>query len=255
MRKFQSFPCRAVGYLDADNPEIYRNITCLVNFAFSPYLYEERYVESHDIDLRIALNASNLGIHYVMLSSRKVYQGAIQWGAREDLHVTGVDTYGSNKVFVESRLMRLLGDKLTILRPGNILGYELGRGRTSFGSYLLQQLATTGKITLTINPKVRRNILSVDSFCEILATVVARRPSGVFNVGSTEAVEVGQVASWIIDGFGSGHLISVGDQFDDEFHINVERLTSVVGLKYDATVLEDYSKSLGHKLKIDSRRV
>ena len=251
MRKFQSFPCRAVGYLDADNPEIYRDITCVVNFAFSPYLYKERYTEIHDIDLRIARHAVDRGIHYVMLSSRKVYQSAIQWGAQEDLHVTGRDAYGINKICVESKLMALLGNRLTILRPGNIVGYELVRDRTSFGSYLLQRLATSGGIRLTINPRVRRNILSVESFCEILAVVVVRRPVGIFNVGSTEAVEVGRVASWIIDGFGSGNLVCEGDQVDDEFHLNVGRLTSTIGLKYDATVLEDYAKSLGRRLKID----
>lgn len=248
-------PYRVVSHSQVDDPNIYANINLIINFAFAPGFYDTPYLESSDIDLRIARHASYLGIHYVMLSSRKVYQSSIRWNAREDLVATGSDTYGRNKLRIESELAKMLPKSLTILRPGNVLGYELRRNRMSFGSYLLQQLATTGRIRLTINPKVRRNILSIDSFCQILAAVAALRPSGIYNVGSTEPVEVGQVASWIIDGFGSGRLISEGDQFDDEFHLNVDRLTSVIGLKYDASALENYAKSLGRRLKTDSQRV
>jgi UDP-glucose 4-epimerase len=245
---------RAIGHLDADNPDFYRDVTCVVNFSFSPYLYQKRYIENHDIDLRIARHCVNLGIHYVMLSSRKVYQSEIQWDAHEDLSITGSGTYGTNKLSIESKLRTLIPDKLTILRPGNILGYELERARTSFGSFLLHQLAVTGNIRLTISPLVRRNILSVESFCQILEAVVVKRPVGIFNVGSSEPVEVGKVASWMLEGFGSGDLSTSGSQIVDEFNLNVDRLTSVIGLKYDSVELENYAQALGRRLKMDANR-
>lgn len=240
---------RAIGHADVIDAQVLRDVSCIVNFSFSPAMYEEDYVQSLDIDSRLARAAKDSGAHYVMISSRKVYQEAIQWGAKEDSSATGSDTYGKNKLRIEANLVKLLGDRLTILRPGNVFGYERQVGRKRFGAYLLSQLVDTGDIHLTVSPFVRRDAVPVDFFCEVLREVVLKRPAGIINVGTGVSVEIGRIALWIIKGFGAGRLIAESTMEADEFQLDTKRLSSSLGLHCDYERIEQFSIDLGRRLR------
>ncbi len=245
---------RSISHTEIDNVEVFRDVTCIVNFSFPPVLCLQPYEHTLDIDARLARIASSKGIHYVMLSSRRVYQEAIGWGAREDAHATGADIYGQNKLRIEKELTTALGSGLTILRPGNVFGYERQPGRNRFGAYLLNQLADTGTIRLTVSPFVRRDVVPVDYFCEVLREVVLRRPGGIINVGAGESVEVGRVALWLIEGFGSGRLIVENPVEHDEFQLDTERLKSEFGLNCGRDRVANFSLELGRRLRREKRR-
>jgi len=244
----------AVGHTELGKIKHIPNITCIINFAFASDLYNGFYLPELDIDKKLAVFAAAHGIHYVMMSSRKVYSVEHQWGAREDALSTGQDNYGKNKIRIEQELSQLLGSKLTILRPGNVLGFERQSGRTRFGAYMLNQLADTGEIRLTISPLVRRDIVPVDYFCEVLAQVVEKKPTGVINVGAGQAVAVGQIARSILEGFGRGQLIAESTKITDEFQLDSGRLALELGLKCGVERVVKFSKSLGVQLKEEVER-
>jgi len=227
----------------------YNGITCIVNFAFHPLLYSENYRRDLDIDSKLAEIALFKGAHYVMMSSRKVYGQDLQWNSKTDTATTGSDIYGKNKLHIENSITKILGDNLTILRSGNVFGYERQPGRTRFGAYLLNQLADKGEIRLTMSPLVRRDIVPVDYFCEVLNRVIADKPGGIFNVGAGQAVEVGQVASWMLEGFGRGALTAESTEVTDEFQLDSSRLKAEFGLSCDIEYIAQFSKSLGEKLR------
>ena len=104
----------AVGHAELGKIKEIPNITCIINFAFAPELYNGIYHPDLDIDKKLAVFAAARGIHYVMMSSRKVYNTECQWDAREDALATGQDSYGKNKIRIEQELVQLLGSKLTI---------------------------------------------------------------------------------------------------------------------------------------------
>ena len=244
----------AVGHAELGKIKDIPNITCIINFAFAPELYNGIYHPELDIDKKLAVFAAARGIHYVMMSSRKVYNAECQWGAREDALVAGQDSYGKNKILIEQELVQLLGSKLTILRPGNVLGFERQLGRTRFGAYMLNQLADKNEIKLTISPLVRRDIVPVDYFCEVLGQVVKQKTSGVINVGAGQAVAVGQIARSILEGFGRGQLIADSTKITDEFQLDSERLASELGLTCGVERVVKFSKSLGAQLKEEIER-
>jgi dTDP-4-dehydrorhamnose reductase/UDP-glucose 4-epimerase len=252
--KAKEIPLRAISHTEIDNREVFQGITCIVNFSFSPLLYLQDYDRELDVDARLAHIASDEGIHYVMLSTRKVYQETIQWGAREDAHVTGSSIYGKNKLRIEKNLANVLGGAVTILRPGNVFGYERQSERVRFGAYLLNQLADTGVIRLTVSPFVRRDVIPVDYFCEVLREVVLRKPGGVINIGAGESLEIGRIALWIIEGFGSGRLIVESPAECDEFQLDTERLKSEFGLNCGRERVADFSRELGRRLRRDMKR-
>lgn len=251
LARSQGLPVRAIGHAEAVDARMLKNITCIVNFSFSPALYEQDYVYSLDIDARLARAVGDADVHYVMISSRKVYQEAIQWGAREDAHATGSDTYGRNKLRIETDLAKVLGDRLTILRPGNVFGFERQAGRKRFGAYLLNQLADSGEIHLTVCPFVRRDVVPVDFFCEVVREAALKRPAGIINVGAGVSVEVGRIAMWLIRGFGAGRLIAESTVEKDEFQLDTERLRSSLGLHCGRERIKEFSVELGRRLRME----
>ena len=244
----------AVGHAELGNIKDIPDITCIINFAFAPELYIGTYQSELDIDRKLGVLAAARGIHYVMMSSRKVYNPEYQWGVREDALATGQDSYGKNKIRIEQELVQLLGSKLTILRPGNVLGFERQLGRTRFGAFMLNQLADKDEIKLTISPLVRRDIVPVDYFCEVLGQVVEKKPTGVINVGAGQAVAVGQIAQSILEGFGQGKLIAESTKITDEFQLDSGRLASELGLTCGVERVVKFSKSLGEQLKEEIER-
>ena len=236
------------AYLDAS---IFDNVACVVNFAFHPSFHVTDYGSDRDIDLCWARNAVQRSLHYVMLSSRRVYDKEVQWHARESDPASGLDIYGKNKVIVEKALQVLLGDHLTILRPGNVMGYENITGRARFGAYLLTQLARSNSIQLTLNPRVRRDIVPADFFCEVLRKIIDERPAGIYNVGAGQSSAVGDIARLMIEGYGAGELIAKADMIEDEFELDSSKLKSEFGFECGLERVARYCRQLGRRLAAD----
>lgn len=230
-------------------PDIFKGITSVINFSYAPDMHHHPYQEDLDVDLKLAREIlDNQDTHYLMISSRRVYNKTSQWNSKENQPADGLDNYGRNKLCSEQKLTELLGARLTILRPGNVFGYEVEPTRQRFGTYLLRQLADEGCIRLTVSPFVRRDIVPVDYFCEVLHAVIARRTPGVLNVGSGLATEIGRIALWLIEGFGKGRLIVDNPAVVDEFQLDIRRLRDELGFSCNSERIANFTRNLGRRL-------
>lgn len=241
---------RAIGHQQAGEPAAYEGIACAVNFAFAPELHDLPYEEALDVDGRAAQQAARRGVHYVMMSSRRVYQEGAQWNAAEDAPVSGLDQYGRNKLRIESALRALLGERLTILRPGNVFGYEAVPGRRRFAAYLQNQLLETGRIRLTVGPRTRRDLVPVAFFCRVLREVMVRHAPGTFNVGAGRATTAGDAARWLIEGYGTAELATESDRQADEFLLDSSKLARVLGLVCAEGEVEGALRDAGRRLAV-----
>jgi dTDP-4-dehydrorhamnose reductase/UDP-glucose 4-epimerase len=239
---------RVLGHAEADDAAAYEGARCVVNFAFAPGLERLPYDAALDIDQRIGARAAQRGSHYVMISSRRVYARDAQWNAQESMPAPGMDLYGSNKTRVERGLHEALGDRLTILRPGNVLAHEPVAGRRRFGAYLQHQLVTTGRIRLTVDPAARRDLIPAEFFCRAVREAAVRRLPGVFNVGSGRATATGDAAHWLLLGFGAGELHSEASQPADEFQLDCVRLRQAFGLACAEGAVERTLREIGRRL-------
>lgn len=239
---------RALGHADALDAASFDGARCVVNFAFAPALETSDYDAALDIDRRIAALAARLGLHYVMISSRRVYAAGAQWLAREDAPTPGTDAYGRNKARIERELRALLGGRLTILRPGNVIGYEPDAGRRRFGAYLQHQLLSEGRIRLTIPPSARKDLVPAGYFCRVLREAVRRRAADTFNVGAGYATSAGDAARWLLEGFGRGALEVGAAQPADEFLLDSARLQASFGLACPADAVKQALLEIGRRL-------
>ena len=63
----------------------------------------------------------------------------------------------------------------------------------------------------------------------MLGRTVAESPAGIFNMGSGEAHPVGQIALWLIEGFGGGELVVKAARERDAFLLDTTKLNQIIG--------------------------
>jgi UDP-glucose 4-epimerase len=241
-------PVTAVGHDAIDRPDLFDGVDRVLSFARHPLLGREDYrPATMDPDLRLAERIAGRCIHYVMLSSRKVYAPSARPLAETD--PTGPrDLYGRHKLAVEQTLRELLGPRLTILRLANVFGYERGPARRTFLSLLLDRLARDGRIRFDMSPFVVRDFLPVEACARVLARIVAAPPGGVLNVGSGIALPTGRLALWVLEAYGRGELVIEAPREHDAFVLDVNRLTSLYGPPCTYDEIRTSSLDLGRRL-------
>lgn len=233
-----------------DQKSVVQNASILVNFAFSPdLLKEDRREDAETIDEKLAgLIAGDC--HYISLSSRMVYgPGDKDKGLKEDSPCLPETPYGRNKLYIENSLRNSIApEKLTILRPSNIFDYEPGR-HTFFGA-ALKNLRLHNTITFDIAADCVRDFLPLNIFAKYLEHIVQSPIAGTYNLGCGFGVTCGQIAAWIIEGYGHGEVVVTDQSRKGEFFLDMSKTLIAYGL--DALSESDIRKACiacGHELK------
>ena len=219
----------------------------VVNMAYDPRYMRESYREESDFDLEVARHIAGSRSHYVMLSTRKVYGTSVPFRITEEFHPEPDGHYGRNKLRSEFAVQELLGNRCTILRIGNVFGFEPGR-HTFFGA-ALRTLKESNKIELDVSPFVFRDFIYVQDFACLLRRTLVQRPSGIFNLGSGCATQLGRIALWIIEGHQNGHLVVTSPLERDNFELDIRKLTSRIGFLKPAMDVRGRCLEIGRKLR------
>ncbi len=206
----------------------------IVNGAMDPRLKSEVLPSEDDFDLRLAASCEAAGVRYVMLSSRKAYSESVQMGALETSEISGSDVYGQNKATTEARVREVLDpSRLLVVRVANVIGAELEEGRRSFMAMMLRSLRDQGFISFDMSPFVRRDFITDQFFAEAIWKMIERGTTGTVNLGSGQPLMTGNLAMWILEGYGKGEFRVTNPRVFDEFWLDVSRLEEVTGLRAD----------------------
>lgn len=204
------------------HPAWMEDATVVVNFAFAPQFKKQVYDTQGDFDSFLAKMLMGRDVRYIMLSSRVVYgRGDDFFDLREDREPNPAGPYGMAKLAIEQALADLLGDRLTVLRMGNIFGVE--RERATFFGMMIKGLIDNRKIVFDMGAETKRDFLSANRFADVLTRVAAKPAPGVFNIGSGLATPCGDVANWLIEGYGAGKLEVRNAALRDQFSLDVSR--------------------------------
>lgn len=240
---------RIARHDDIDAPDLMDGIDVVVNFARHPDDMRLPHDPERDVDLRLARRMAGTQARYVMLSSRKVYAADAQQNATEDAPLSGLDVYGRNKVAAEAALRDLLpGNRLTVLRIGNVIGPERIPGRRSFMGFMLNTLADTGEIVFDMSPFVSRDFVTAEHFAAQLGRIVELGLTGTYNLSSGTGIMCGELALAVIRGHGRGQLRIIDPRHADAFRLDVSRLVRETGLRQTADEIISYCYNLGRAL-------
>ncbi|GGB48006.1 hypothetical protein GCM10011505_31380 [Tistrella bauzanensis] len=240
---------RVAGHAEIDRPDLLDGVDVVVNFARHPDDMRLPHDPARDVDVRLAVRVAETSARFVMLSSRKVYDQAAQWGAAETSPLAGLDIYGRNKVAAEAAVAALIApERLLVLRIGNVIGPERIPGRRSFMGFMLNTLAETGEIVFDMSPFVARDFVTAGHFARQLLAAITNGLSGIYNLSSGVGLMCGELALAVIRGHGRGQLRIIDPRHADAFHLDVSRLVQTTGLRETADDIITYCHNLGRAL-------
>jgi dTDP-4-dehydrorhamnose reductase/UDP-glucose 4-epimerase len=215
--------------------------------ALDPRYMREAYDPALDFDLKVAEAAAKAACHFFMMSSRKVYGPARQWPLREDASKAPVEFYGRNKLETERRVEALLASNCTILRLANVFAFE--PDRSTFFGIALRTLRREGCIILDSNPLVKKDFIPLTDCIDTIAAILPQMPAGIFNLGYGTATEIGQVARWLIEGYGRGELVVTSEEMRDEFLLDTEKLARLAGTPRERKSIQAHCLEIGEQLR------
>jgi len=213
----------------ATDAGIFDGVDCVVNLGINPAYRSDPYRAEIDFDLHLASLLGDRPLHYVMVSSRKVYGMGGGMAFAEDAPLRPIDDYGRNKVRSEALLSNMLGDRLTVMRISNIVGFDWEWNRAIFFGLMLDSLRREDRIVFDVDPKVQRDFITDDAVAGALLWAAREAPPGVFNLGSGIPLEIGNIARWTLEAHGSGELVVTSTRKYDEFVLDVAKLSRCIG--------------------------
>ncbi len=199
----------------------------VINFAMDPRTLNEKISAESSFDVWVANKIkTHPRIHFIMVSTRQVY-GQEQC-LSESLIPIPQSLYGRNKLDIEIALIKILGhSRLTILRCSNVFGFELGR--STFFCSMLSSLRKSNLINFDLALDTKKDVISVDAFCNVVTKMLYLRPPGIYNLGSGVSVKCGDLAHALIDGYGQGSIQCSSEIISGQFFMEVEKLTKLIG--------------------------
>jgi dTDP-4-dehydrorhamnose reductase/UDP-glucose 4-epimerase len=97
--------------------------------------------------------------------------------------------------------------------------------------------------------QTRRDFLPVEICARIILACAENSVSGTFNIGAGFPIGCGDLAQWIIEGYGKGEIVATEDRVRDEFYLNTEKWQSNFGPLIDREGLRQRCIELGQLLK------
>lgn len=225
-------------------------VTSVINFACDPIVLQGEY---SDLDHKYAKIAQEHGASYIMLSSRTVY-GLPEKPAtltEKQNFFNMITPYGHAKRLIENDLRENF-ENVTILRLGNIFGFEYQseNPRSTFFGTMLQSLKEKGSINFSMNGLTQRDFLPLSHFTRSVALISSAPQSGIFNLGAGFGTACGDIARWIIQGYGEGGLAAEEGSIIDSFVLDMMKTNTTYNLDtIDTADIKKACIKIGEQLK------
>ena len=217
-------PYSQLHHIDLKRYDVVLN--CAITYEYKTQKYNDKY----DLDYLVGLKAQEAGCHYIMMSTRKIYGNSTGLSIYDELSTLNpFDRYSENKYNSEMVLDALV-ENLTILRGSNIYGFEFGR--SSFVGYCMTQLKSLNTIDYDMDENIKRDFISIDTVCDVLKRVCLVKPKGIFNLSSHYGLPIGEVARFLILGYGSGKFTSTATCDKEQFILDNRRLEDALMMRF-----------------------
>jgi len=236
-----------VSYYNFNDVDLSKYDT-VINCALNPLFKTNPYSEFIDVDLSVGKRTCESGLHYIMLSTSKVYGDFSELKTFNEFSTCiPYDRHSENKLIAEIKLLSNFPQQTTILRGSNIFGFEYGRN--SFMGYCMSQLVNNNSIKLTTDWATQRDFLPVDYAANLIEKICKKKPLGVYNLSSGEGLRIGQLIQWLIDGYKyKASIINTTSVFERQFILDKSKLEKALDIKIGPIDYETIFYYLGKRL-------
>ena len=180
------------------NYKKYADYNYIINCALNKKYITKKYSRRHDLDFKIGCIIKKFKSKYILLSSRKVYQPAVD--INEKKKVNPISNYGKNKYKTEQVMLNLLGDRLLILRISNIIGLrafnQKRRLHITYADFFFEYLLKK-KIFLINDKKIYKDFISINQFCLLMKKIIKKNLYGLYNLSLGQKVYLNEINNWL----------------------------------------------------------
>jgi dTDP-4-dehydrorhamnose reductase len=234
-------------FLKLNDKEI-KNFNYLCNCSLNPKYNTSKYEEKNDIDLKIVKKIQNLKINFIFLSSRKIYFN--RNNIKENDKLSPKCNYSKNKLITEKKIIKLIPDKVTILRISNVIGLRDDNTKKIHSSFIdnyIKYIFSNKKIYYVNDYK---DFITIKQFVRIFYNVIKKRLNGTYNVSLGKKIYVKEILKWLnyknINK--NKFLIKKNYNNNDSFTLNNEKLINSIKIKINKSEVKSFSKNIGKKI-------
>lgn len=245
---FNNQDVMCLNYMDwADNISFLRKADCIINFSVSPDFSNIIMDNDEIIDVKIAKSIVGYKPRFIFISSRKVYGTSDKCLVyNEGSPIIENDVYSVNKIHAEKSLFQILGDKLIILRPTNIIGEPVMRDNyETFMGWIGRNYEEKGYVKADLNSQTQKDFITKEYLHQNIAYIMQHECSGIYNISAGFGVTV----KYILDGY-VGKVLYEGEnkKLKDQFIVDNTKIKKLTGIDFSIKDIEKALKMYNKKL-------
>ena len=211
-------------------------INCTSNYEY----IANKYLKKNDFDLTIANKIKNINIKMIMLSSRKVYKAGTN--LKETSILKPKSNYSKNKLRTEKILLKILKEKILILRIGNVVGLNKKKYNKLHKIFTDIFYENAKKGLIFDNKKSYKDFISVNIFCEIVEKLIINNAYGIYNVSLGKKIFLRNIINWL-NYYNKKviRFVDLGKDYQpDNFTLNNDKLMNTINIKNTIQDLKRY---------------
>ncbi len=215
-----------------------------------PFIYK-KYNKKFDYDCIIASKIKNINCKYIFLSTRKVYNPTIN--IFENGYINPRCNYSKNKYKSEQKVLKILKNKVLILRISNLIGYNNDTSKKKLHKTYIDYFIEFIKKGLIIKNKgIFKDFITINVFIKILRSLIKKNSNGIYNVSFGNKVYIDKINKWL-NYYNKENIIykkikMKNFQNQDCFYLNNKKLKKEVSFKITLKTLEKECKQISKKI-------
>jgi len=225
------------------------NFDYIINCTSNQSYVENKYLKKNDYDLTIANKIKNLNIKMIMLSSRKVYKNGAN--LKESSFLKPKNNYSKNKLKTEKALLKILKEKILILRISNVIGLNNKKYNKLHKVFIDVFFENIKKGIIFNNKNSYKDFIPVNKFCEIVEKLITFNAYGIYNVSLGKKVFLKKIVSWLNHHNKQKSIKYVNlnkKHQSDNFTLNNDKLMNKIKIKNTTLDLKKYCVKLSKEL-------
>lgn len=245
-----NYDVTCLNYLNWEmNINLLREADCIINFSISPESSKIVFDTDDVIDVKIAKSISGYKPRFIFISSRKVYGISNECLIyNETSPVIKNDIYSINKINTERALQNILGDKLVILRPTNIIGEPVLRENyNTFIGWICRNYKSKGYVETTINSNIYKDFITKEYLHKNIVYLMSHDCRGIYNISAGFGITI----KYLLDGYVGEKVLYKGDEqkVKDQFIVDNTKIKELTGIEFSIKDIDDALKIYTEKLK------
>ena len=237
------------GFLKLSSEYLVR-VDYIINCSTNVQYIQNKYLEKNDFDYHIAKKIKDYDCKLIFLSSRKVYK--VGDNIKENSTLQPNCNYSENKIKTEKKLLKIIKNKVLIMRISNLIGLNSSNNKTKkvHTLFIDSFFENIKKNIIFDNKKNYKDFLPIGTFNIIIKALIVKNAVGIYNISAGRKIFLNTLVSWLNYYNKNNYTIkNVPKYFNNDcFYLNNDKLIKKIKLKIKLKDLEKQCKLISRTI-------